>query len=773
MRHQRIALKTLLVALLALIISPTIALAQGLEGKTISSIAIRYNGAQTVTRQRILDNMATKAGQPYQASKIDDDIQNLVARGLVDDVDVFADDRGKNVGLVFQVDTKSSLAGVGFQGNTKFSNRELLKAVDLTVGSAVSDDIILKGKNKILERYLRFNYPDVRVDYAVRKTNRPGYSDLIYVVREGMQSVVRDIRFRGNRAISSTELRNVMKTKQKGVFSIITKSGNIDPDKVADDRELIIEHYKNKGYLAVQVSDFQRAPVGDGKKVDLILDINEGSKYTVNQVAFSRMSVFTPQQLSPDLLLAAGKAYSGSKVKEDITMIRSYYGSKGYADARVKPVITNVGPTTVNVTYQITEGARYKVGRISIVGNNITQDGVIRREIPLKPGDNFNTVDVDTTRKRLKNLNYFSQVIASPSTSSQPGYRDLDLSVEEKKTGSIGFGLGFSSIDSIVGYINIEETNFDITKWSNSRGGKRFRGGGQRFGMDLRLGTKRRDFKIALTEPWFLGQRLALGGELYYQESLYYSNLYDQRNVGGSIFLRKPVGKKAYIKAAYRLEQINIDLDQDLPVGSVFNGFGGDFLRSQLSLNYVYDSRDALINPRSGEKIDLGIAYSGLGGDVETFGFSATASKHWNLWWDSIFTLRGELNVVEGDNIPVFELQKLGGSRNLRGFDFADVGPRDAATGEVYGGQTSGYATAEITFPIVDRVRFATFVDAGFVNKEAFDFNPSDLFVDAGVGLRLDLPVGPLAIDYGIPVSSPDDKADKGGQFNFYINYAF
>ncbi len=764
---MRKLLSILLTALVALASMHTATAQEDIQGKRISSIRVKYRGAPTVDRQRILDNMSTKAGQVFSAEKIDDDIRNLVEKGLVDDVDIFADTAGGGLMLIVEVDTQSLTAGIGFNNNTKFSDKELLKTVEINPGTPITDALILAGRNKILKKYNAFGFPDVVVSHNIRPTNRKGYSDIIYTVAEGSKSIVRKIRFAGNNSIASHTLRNLMKTKQKGFFSFITKSGNIDQDRLEDDKELILEHYRENGFLRVSTSGFGRAPLKDGR-VDLVLQINEGAKYTVNQVAFGPMRIFKPAELAPALRLSANKAYSSKKISQDIKTIRSYYGSKGYADARVRPEVTNAGPNRVNVVYRVTEGSFYKVGKVTIEGNNKTKGKVIRREIPLKPGDNFNTVDLDVTKRRLNNLNYFSRVNVSPSQSNQKGYRDIDVSVDEKKTGSLSFGLGFSSIDSVVGYVNLEQTNFDITN------PMAFTGGGQRFGMNIRLGSERQDFKVSLVEPWFLGQRLSLGGELYYKGSQFFSDEYDQVNVGGAVYIRKPLGKRAYIRAEYRLEQVEID--PETSASAAFQAEEGDFLRSAVAVNYVYDSRNALTNPRRGHKVDLGIRYSGLGGDVETYGLSAAGSKHWNLWWDSILTLEGAVNVVDGSgNVPIFEREFLGGAKNLRGFEFRDVGPRDAASGESLGGNTSAFITAEATFPLVENVRFATFYDTGFVNADSFDFGASDRYSDIGVGLRLNLPFGPLALDYAVPLKTPDSDptADKGGQFNFYINYEF
>ena len=164
-----------------------------------------------------------------------------------------------------------------------------------------------------------------------------------------------------------------------------------------------------------------------------------------------------------------------------------------------------------------------------------------------------------------------------------------------------------------------------------------------------------------------------------------------------------------------------------------------------------------------------------LGGDSESFIFNVSGSKFWNLWFDSILELGGSINMVETTSgvTPIYDRQFLGGAKNLRGFEYRDVGPRDKETGDVIGGDTAGYGTVEWSFPLVSSVRGAVFYDAGIVNLDSFDFDLGNYYSDAGFGIRMNLPFGPIALDYAFPLNVPDPAADKGGQFNFYVDYEF
>jgi outer membrane protein insertion porin family len=745
-----------------------ISLAQDFEGKNISDVSIRYIGSKTVDEARLRNLMVTKSGSVYRAENLDNDIKTLFESGLIDNVKFLAEAAGEGVRVIAEIQTRPAINGVGFVGNTIFTDQKLAKETKLKSGGTMSDAEILEARRNLEKYYQGYGYPDVSISHRTQSTGQEGLSDLIFVIDEGSKNEVRKIRFEGNSVFTTAELKKEMKTKEKGWFSWLTKSGRFESTALDDDLDAVLDYYRSNGYLRASSTGIRRDPVKDGR-VDLVIPISEGEKYTVAGISFGPMTIFKSEELYPSMTLNGGDAYSSKKMREDIKTIRSFYGSRGYADAVVSPDIKDAGPNQVSIKYQITEGSRYRVGRVNIQGNSKTKDKVIRREVPLNPGDWFNTVELETTKSRLQNLQYFSDVQANGSPGGN-GYRDIDILVEERNTGSVGVGVGFSSIDNVVGFLTLEQTNFDITNPWN------FTGGGQRFGMSLRAGSERSEFSVSLVEPWFMDRKLSLGGELFYRQSSYFSDVYEQTNAGASIFLKKPITEKSSVKLAYSLETITVDVDAG--ASRKFLDEDGDFVRSALTLSYLYDSRDSVITTRSGEKLDVSLALAGLGGDVETMTFSTQASKYWNLKWDTILSLNGEVAFVDAINgdVPIFERMFLGGGRTLRGFEFRDIGgDRDGPSGEVLGGKSLAFLNTEYTVPIIETVRAAAFYDMGFVNSGSWDMAPQDLYSDAGFGIRIQLPISPvpIALDYAFPMSSPDSAADKGGQFNFYMSYEY
>ena len=565
--------------------------------KTVRKIEVQYVGSPTVTKDRILSRLSTKVGDPYSQAKVDEDIKKLYASGDVENIRILAEPEGDmGVRLIVVVQTRALLGEVAFSGNTAISTSRLRKKVDLATGESIDIAQVQAGRAEIQELYRRRGYPEVLVDYKIGAPNKQGFSTLTYTVDEGGKGVLRKVEFIGNEVFSARELRKQMEQKQKGLFTFLSKKGRMDSDMMVDDERRIEDYYQDHGYLNARVVDVRRVRV-DGKNVDLVISIEEGAKFSVGAVAVNGVRVMSADtDVSPYIRVKAGDTYSGKKLKDDIKMISDLYGSQGYADTRVEPQLTGGEGNIVNVTYEVTEGRKFNLGKVNIAGNQKTQDKVIRREMAVNPGEVYDTVRIDATQKRLMNLNYFSSVDALPVDTAYIDVKDLNITVTEKPTGTINFGAGFSSIDDLVGFVDVTQANFDLGNWPSMTGA------GQKFRANLRYGTKRRDFLIGLTEPWFMGHRLALGGELYYRDLLFLSDDYDQTEYGGAIFMRKPVGKFTYIRGEYRLQNVKIDADND--ASEELKAEEGDFLQSMLGLTVVYDTRDSLFPSASGTQVE-------------------------------------------------------------------------------------------------------------------------------------------------------------------------
>jgi outer membrane protein insertion porin family len=589
--------------------------------------------------------------------------------------------------------------------------------------------------------------------------------------------IVRRITFVGNDSVLPRDLLRAMKTKRWNLLSFLNKSGRLVPAQIEEDKVALRTLYQNRGFADVEITDIRTETLSDNG-VELVVTIVEGQIYRVNSVRLDGVNIAPVDEVLGRMKMREGSLFTPQGMGDDLKALRDFYGARGYVDMIAMPEIVPAGAGAVDVVYRVDEGVQSYLNLVNIQGNTRTKDRVIRRELAVRPGDVFDTTLVDVSRKRLENLNYFSRVDMAPTDTIVPGRKDLNVIVEEKRTGAFNFGVGFSTIDSLIGFAELSQSNFDITNWP------RFTGGGQRFRIRGQYGLRRKDFVIALTEPWFLGYKLSVGVEGYYREANFLSQVYDQSNLGFAVQARKQIWRALSARAEYRLEQVKIFNIEEDDVGIEIEEAEGTYVKSALEGSLVWDTRDSLFLTRKGELIQLTgfIAGGGLGGDVQDYGISLEASKYFSLPWDLIFLVKGQLAVVDGwgsdansdeygDGVPIFDRLYLGGANNLRGFDFRNVGPVDEDDNPI-GGNSLAYLTLELTFPIMSRVRGAVFSDIGFVNSSAYDFSTSSVNADIGFGLRLDLPIGPIRVDYGIPVIY-DSFNGPPGKFNFNIGYQF
>ena len=741
--------------------------------KRVKSVEVRFTGSSSVDKARITSNMRLKPGEVWTREKEEDDLRALFNSGDLLNVSIDSIDGPDGVSVIVTGEARPAMGDLAFEGNTVFKTDRLRDEADFKTGTVVEEAKLNEVRAKIQELYQKRGYADTTVSYSVEQGSQPGFSRIVFRIDEGTRGILNDVRFEGNTVISSRRLKSITESDDRSWIKFWDLKRKITQEKIEGDIQRIQDAYGDAGYFDARVDNVDQVQASDAK-VDLVFRITEGIQYTTGSIGVTGNKVFDAATLIPVFQLESGTTFSLADMRSDIETIDDYYGSRGYADVKVTPRISRSG-NLINVTYGIEEGQQFKLGRINIAGNSATRTEVILREMALEPGDDYNTIKVKKSMTRLRNLDYFEQgngidfmPVASPLG---PEYKDLNISLVEKKTGQVQFGAGFSTIDNLVGMVEITQRNFDIANWP------RFTGAGQRFRLSLRAGTQRKDFLLSVTEPYFLGQRLSLGGDLFWTERNFLSDYFDQRDVGASLNLRKPLGDNSDLRLTYTLQNVEIyGIDGD--ASQAIRDEEGKFLQSRLSSAWVYDNRDSFQQPRRGHKIQVEGALSGgfLGGDVEVYNFAVTGSKFWNMPFDTIFFVEGRAAVVDtfgnGERVPIFEREFLGGANNLRGFDFRDVGPKDE-NGEPIGGNTSAYITLEYSVPVFGKVRGAVFADAGFVNADSWDFSSSDYNANVGFGVRAVLPVvGPIKLDYGIPVTA-DEFNDSSGRFQVLMDYKF
>ena len=734
----------------------------------IRSMDVQYTGPATISKERILAQMRTKIGQRYSNEILQEDIKALYKTGYIRNVRIFAQPEGDGVKVIVAVQTRSIIREIEITGADHVGPKRLRKEIKVRLNQAVDDQQLEDARQKIIDIYQGKGFTDVSVQFRIDPIDeKRGTARIVFTVNEGAKGAVSQVRFEGNEHISQRVLRKQMKTRGRTFIYFVDKTGRLDEVQLEQDLDKIREYYQDHGFIDVGIKEVRKERTSKGPMIITIV-IVEGPQYHVRKLTISGYQATSEEKIRKLLKMKEGSLYSPKQLRDDAKMLADAYGSGGYVDLVVTPEGTPAGPALIDVHYNIEEGSRSFVNRVNIEGNTRTKDKVIRREVLVAPGDVFNTVRVDTTKKRLENLGYFAKVETYPEETDIPGRKDLTILVQEKRTGSLSFGGGFSTVDKLVGFAELTQGNFDLFKWPS------FTGGGQKFRLRLQYGTQRKDFILTITEPYFLDRRLSLSGQAFYNEANYLSADYDQRNYGFLFELRKPITSYMYGTLGYTLQNIEI-----FNVASSAPDFilsqSGTFTESKVYTSVVFDSRDNPLLSHHGRRITFSPSIAGgfLGGDTQIYGLDLEGSQYFSLPKDTILLLNGEIATVSqwgnGNEVPIFERLYLGGSNNLRGFPFREVGPQE--NGEPIGGQSMARATIEWTFPIIVKARGAIFYDTGFVNSDAWSFGFNHLASDIGVGLRLDLPIGPLRLDYGYPVMR--DGYNGGGHFNFNVGYQF
>ncbi|HYE29869.1 MAG TPA: outer membrane protein assembly factor BamA [Methylomirabilota bacterium] len=755
------------------------------QGPAIQKIEIRHVGPAAASDSLILANVRVKEGDPYNRTSVDDDVRNLYATGLFHNIRVSIENIDNGIKLIYVVQGKPTLSEVRFEGNKKFSRKKLLKRVTSKVGEPLNERKLFSDTQEIYKMYQKSGYQKTQVKYTTSIEEASGRGVATFEITEAPKVKIERVEFNGNEAIKERKLRRTVKTRKHWMFSWLTGSGVVKDDVMEEDEERLKQFYQEKGYIDFEIKKVDVEQISP-KKAIVRWDIVEGQQYKVGSVDFKNNTLFTDEEIREGITsqgkrirpkMVEGEIFTPKGLADDLEAIRDFYGAKGYIDTWPRPVKNaNVERGTMDLVYEIQDEDKGKsfVEKIEIQGNTKTKDKVIRRELAISPGETFDMVRVKISKSRLEQMGYFEKVEADPEpTEISPNRKNLVIDVEEGNTGHIEFGAGFSSIDSLFGFVGYREGNFDLFNPPY------FRGGGQKLRVGATVGLRRKDYQLSFVEPWFLNRRLALGVDLYYSEMNFLSDVYDLTQAGTRLSLTRSLPMNLVGSVSYTLENITIE-DVDASAPQVIKDEEGSTLVSKIGASLAHDTRNSVQLPSRGERTELfgEIAGGPLGAEADFYKLKLSSDWYFpGFFEDHVWIYESEIGVVDeyGDSnrVPLFDRYFLGGSHTLRGFRYRHVGPR--VGGEPVGGETYWFGSLEYSIPIIERLRFALFYDIGNVYQDAYSFETvpgQKIYNDNwGVGIRLNIPrMGPLRLDYGIPITRNEDTSGTG-RFNFSVGF--
>ena len=753
-------------------------LATAAGAATIRDVRVAAVDEIPVSAEQVLARVGSKVGQQLDRALLSEDIRALQAAGAFSYAEARVEPAGEDgVNLTFRVAGRPRIRTLSVSGADHLGNKKVRTLMEIGSGDPVDGALLGEKAQKVREEYRKDYFPDTKLTWTLKETDRADFVDVDIEVEQGRRAIVRKIRFKGNRHVARSDLLKTMSQKQSSWLSWMNSDGIYEPGSVLADREAIRKTYMDRGYLAATVGEPAFTYVGK-RKIDIEFSIDEGPAYELKAWRIEGQSVFGSNDVAGGVVAAAGKTAGMEGIRRSAQNVRDYYGSRGYIRTTVEPrVALDTNAATAEVTYRVTEGMLAFIQRIDIRGNAQTKDKVIRREIGVSPGDVYNEVRVRSSENRVRNLGYFSFVNSYPEATVVSNRFNLVFDLEEQRTGQLMFGAGFSSVDNLVGFVELTQGNFDLFGWP------RFTGGGQRLRLRVQGGSDRTDLELSLIEPWFLNRRLSLGLDLFRRDSRFLSDEYDQVTTGGSVTLGKPLFAFNRINLTYGLEDIDIK-NVATNASDLIRAEEGGRLKSYGTVELVRDTRDHPFLSTKGFRGSASATLAGgpFGGDTDTYQFTLRGSQFVPLWFGHVLNLRAWGSAIEeygdSDRVPIFDRLFVGGPRTVRSAKYRKVGPKDESD-EPLGGRSALAATVEYTVPVVDKVRLALFYDVGVVWQDMFEKDEENPAVGDGVvcdgyglGVRFDIPGFPIQLDYAWPINVDESMSDSG-RFNFWIGYNY
>ncbi len=759
--------------------------AQTPEGlKLVTGIDVKGN--KNISTNTIVSKMKTRIGSPYQENVVSDDLKRLYLLGYFSDIKIDTQNYKDGVKIILTVVERPIIEKIGFSGMYRITMKdEKLKGMLKSKETQYLDYPNLTEDVRTLEKlYEKMGFSQAQITYKADLNKETNKAKVEFSALEGKKVRIKDIAVEGNKAFPKKRILKLLKTKRAWIFN----AGVLKDEVLKEDIERIKSFYTRGGFTDAVVN-YEVKP--DAKKtysLYIYIKIQEGKKYLAGNVTIQGNKEIPEKEILATLKeCIPGKVFSDEALKSDAASIHGLYFDKGYISAQIQDT-TSVNSQTgrVDIAYNITENEVAYVAKVKIRGNVKTKDVIIRRELRIRPGEKFDGEKLRRSKERLQNLGFFEEVSYDTEDTNLPDKKDLIVEVKETKTGSFSFGGGYSTVDQFVGFVEVEQKNFD---WKNF---PYFTGGGQNLKFRASFGTVSSGFDLSFTEPWIFDYPVSFGFDAYRRERKRDSDVgygYDEKITGGDLRLGKEISEYLRSDLMYKIEEIDISNITDNATNDLKQEVGKNTV-SSISPGLTFDSRDNVFDPRKGDYFNGSVQWAGgpLAGDKDFWKFFGRASHYFPMPLNSVLEIRGRVGLAAAyantERIPIYERFFAGGASSVRGYEERSLGPIDPASKDPLGGNSMAIGNIEYTYPLFNFLKVAAFYDVGNVWSKLGDLGSSE---DAngvketggfksgiGLGLRLKTPIGPIMLDYGIPLNKAPGEDDKNsGRFHFSASHGF
>lgn len=743
--------------LLALTITAgSVAYAQ--ESPLVNKIEIQ--GLKRIEEGAVKAKISQKTGDPVSRDKIDEDIKSIFKMGYFDDVRVEIDAFEGGVKLVYVIKEKPAIIRVDFQGNKEFDDSKLKEKITVTPGSIADTVLIQDNALKLKKFYEEEGYWLANIVPVTKKVSEDELT-LTYQIDEGSKIKIRKIIIEGSNSISASKLKKAMETKEWWLFSFVTSAGYYKKEQMEGDVERIKDLYFNQGFLKVIVAEPEVAVDQDRRGMTITIRVSEGEQYRISSMDFTGNKAFDNETIRKKISITPSSVFSKNLLGKDIQAISALYTENGYALAAVTPdLLPDDRNKTVAVILSISEGDKYRIGRIEVSGNTKTRDNVIRREFRFDEGETYDSSKLRRSYERINNLNFFESVEVVPKPKYEAKTVDLEVRVKERPTGFLSVGGGYSSVDKFIATADLTQGNLF--------------GKGQYLKIKGELGGRSSLYEISFRDPWFLNKPVSFSTGIYKTTREYIE--YDKEAFGLYLSLGKSLSEYWRGDISYNFEKATIS-NVDAEASAIVRDQEGSRITSSISPSVTRDTRDSYLDPMRGSRHAVSFTFAGLGGS-NAFIKGSLDSAWYFPWGQTSFMVRGRLGYARGifgKKLPLYERFYVGGIYSIRGLGFGEAGPRDPKTNDPIGGTEELIFNTEYIFPILPEMKLkgVVFFDAGNSYDEFRVPDIGLLRYTTGLGLRWISPMGPIRIEWGYNLHKDPKRDESSSKFEFAFGSFF
>jgi outer membrane protein insertion porin family len=710
---------------------------------------IQVDGLERIETATVISLAGIGRGATVTAGELNDVYQRVQGSGLFETVEVVP----QGATLLIRVREYPTINLVNFEGNRRLKDEDLAALIVSKSRHVYSPATVEADANLIVEAYAQSGRMAARVNPKVirRDGNRV---DLAFEIAEGAVTEVERISFAGNRNFSDRRLRQVLETKQAGIFRTLVQRDTFVSERVEFDKQLLTDFYRSRGYIDFQVlsanSEFSRERNG----FFMTFNVHEGQVYTFATITtISEIDGADADEFQREVKIRSGSTYSPSVIDATISRMEALALNKGLNFVRIEPRISrNDANLTLDLTFALTRGPRVFVERIDIEGNTTTLDQVVRRQFRTVEGDPFNPREIRNAAERIRALGFFSTTDVNTRPGSDIDQVVVDVNVEEQPTGSLNFGATYALSSGLGGTIQLQESNF--------------LGRGQYLAVDFSTATANSNSQLTFIEPQFLGRDLKLKFNAYYNTADNNFANFKTRFMGVSPAIDFPISTNGRLELRYTVKNEEL---YDIAAGSspILAGDVAALTSSVIGYTYTHDTRLSGLSQNASAKLRFSQDYSGLGGDVNSVRTTALLSAQTRVLHEEVI-LRAELeggavNMLSGNSRIV---DRFSGTNVVRGFEPSGFGPRDtgAVNNDALGGNYYAALRLEAEFPLGFPEEYGltggVFADIGSVwglqdTAGATGTVDDSMHLRSSIGVSLfwNTVIGPLRFNFAKPIS--------------------